>query len=147
FYERALEHFESLGRDIVGGFRHFYETGAIEIITCGATHGYFALLGTDASIRAQVRLGVATHKRFFGRAPRGIWLPECAYRPAGLWQYPVSVNGTGRQAFSRLGIEQILAENGIEYFFVDTHMVEENAVFTPYELLAGDVPIALEQDE
>src|SRR5437763_10138428 len=147
FFENAASHFESLGRDIVSGFRHFYDSGAIEIITCGATHGYFALLGTDASIRAQVCLGVETHKRFFGRAPRGIWLPECAYRPAGKWQYPVSFNGTGRHsAFSRPGIEQILGESGIEYFFVDTHMVEENAVFTPYELLAGNVPIALEHE-
>src|SRR5579864_3090889 len=110
--------------------------------------GYFALLGSDASIRAQVRLGVETHKRFFGRAPRGIWLPECAYRPAGEWRYPVSLNGSGPgRPFLRSGIEQILAESGLQYFFVDTHMVEANAVFTPYELLAGDVPIALEHDE
>lgn len=148
FYERAQRQFEAINRDIIGSFRHFYDTGAIEIITCGATHGYFALLGSDASIRAQVRLGIETHKRFFGRAPRGIWLPECAYRPAGNWTYPVSLNGTGpRGSFMRSGIEQILAENGLQYFFVDTHMVEENAVFTPYELLAGDVPIALEHDE
>ena len=145
FFENAASHFESLGRDIVSGFRHFYDSGAIEIITCGATHGYFALLGTDASIRAQVRMGVATHERFFGRRPRGIWLPECAYRPAGPWQFPVAPAGmqTG-QPFERAGVEEILAENGIEFFFVDTHLVENNAVFTPYDLLAGDVPIATE---
>src|SRR5207249_2079625 len=145
FFENAASHFESLGRDIVSGFRHFYDSGAIEIITCGATHGYFALLGTDASIRAQVRNGVRTHERFFGRKPRGIWLPECAYRPAGPWSFPVPVEGH-RGTFERLGVEQILGENGIEFFFVDTHLVDKNVRFTPYDLLAGNVPIAVEEE-
>ena len=148
FYEQALHHYEQLGGDIIQGFRHFYDTGAIEIITCGATHGYFPLLGTDSSIRAQVSTGVETHKRFFGRRPRGIWLPECGYRPAGKWHFPVPVTGHGpefqQREFYREGIEQILAENEIEFFFVDTHLVDASTQFTPYELLAGGVPIAVE---
>src|SRR4029077_7659638 len=148
FYEQALRQFDELGSNIIRGFQHFYDSGAIEIITCGATHGYFPLLGTDASIRAQVRLGVATHKRFFGRKPRGIWLPECGYRPAGEWNFPVPVDGAGgaHGPFQRSGVEQILGESGIEYFFVDTHMVETTARFSPYELLAGGVPIAVEAE-
>lgn len=144
FYTEALEHFERLNRDIIAGFRHFYDTGAIEIITCGATHGYFALLGHDDAIRAQVRMAVKTHERYFGRKPRGIWVPECSYRPAGPWRYPVPVKGSDK-IFDRAGVEQILGENGIEYFFVDTHLVED-VRFTPYNMLAGDVPIALEED-
>ena len=144
FYEQALRQFDDLGSDIIRGFRHFYESGAIEIITCGATHGYFPLLGTDASIRAQVKTGVETHERFFGRKPRGIWLPECGYRPAGRWQFPVSLNGHGRPPFNREGVEQILAEYDLEFFYVDTHLVDTSTRFTPYELLAGDVPIATE---
>ncbi|MBI2677442.1 MAG: DUF1957 domain-containing protein [Candidatus Koribacter versatilis] len=148
FFQRALQDFEGLDRDIVGGFKRFYDSGAIEIITCGATHGYFPLLGTDASIRAQVRIGVATHERFFGRKPRGIWLPECGYRPGGLWSYPVSTNGASppKRPFLRDGVEQILAENGIDFFFIDTHLVETNIRFSPYQLLAGNVPIALEEE-
>ncbi|HKR96881.1 MAG TPA: DUF1957 domain-containing protein, partial [Candidatus Angelobacter sp.] len=92
FYEQALRQFDDLSSDIIRGFRHFYESGAIEIITCGATHGYFPLLGTDASIRAQVKTGVETHQKYFGKKPRGIWLPECGYRPAGPWEFPVSLN-------------------------------------------------------
>ena len=34
----------------------------IDILTCGATHGYMPLLGTDESVRAQVRTAVATHQ-------------------------------------------------------------------------------------
>lgn len=144
FYEHALRQFDDLGSDIIRGFKRFYDSGAIEIITCGATHGYFPLLGTDASIRAQVKTGIETHQRFFGRKPRGIWLPECGYRPAGRWQFPVSLNGHSRPPFNRAGVEQILAEYGIEFFYVDTHLVDSSTRFTPYEWLAGDVPIATE---
>ena len=147
FYEQTLRHFEALGGDIIKGFRYFYESGAIEIITCGATHGYFPLLGTDASIRAQVRTGVETHRRFFGKKPNGIWLPECGYRPAGQWQFPVSLNGSGPShphAIQRAGVEQILGESDIQYFYVDTHLVDSSTQFTPYELLAGGVPVAVE---
>ena len=148
FYEQALRQFDSIGSDIIRGFRHFYDSGAIEIITCGATHGYFPLLGTDASIRAQVKTGVETHERFFGRKPRGIWLPECGYRPAGPWQFPVAIDGFGsaqaRRPFYREGVEQILAENGIQFFYVDTHLVDTSTRFTPYQLLAGGVPVAME---
>jgi 1,4-alpha-glucan branching enzyme len=148
FYEQALRQFDQLGSNIVRGFQHFYDTGAIEIITCGATHGYFPLLGTDASIRAQVKTGVETHERFFGRKPRGIWLPECGYRPAGPWQFPVAPSGLppsqAKQPFYREGVEQILAENGLQFFFVDTHLVDSSTRFTPYQMLAGGVPVAME---
>jgi 1,4-alpha-glucan branching enzyme len=148
FYDQGWRQFDALGSDIIKGFRYFYDAGAIEIITCGATHGYFPLLGTDESIRAQIRTGVETHRRFFGRKPRGIWLPECGYRPAGCWQFPVALDGFGQaygvKAFMREGVEQILAENGIEFFYVDTHLVDSSTQFTPYELLAGEVPVAVE---
>ncbi len=141
FYEQRLAEFEVLGGDILMRFRHFNDSGAVEIITCAATHGYFPLLGTDNSIRAQVRLGVETYKRYFGRPPRGFWLPECGYRPAGEWRPPLFA---ATPEVQREGVETILAANGIEYFFVDTHLVERSAMFAPYELIAGDVPVALE---
>jgi 1,4-alpha-glucan branching enzyme len=148
FYENALRQFDDLHSNIIRGFQQYYDSGAIEIITCGATHGYFPLLGTDGSIRAQVRTGVETHQRFFGRKPRGIWLPECGYRPAGPWHFPVSLNGFGspygKQSIEREGVEQILAEFELEFFYVDTHLVDSSTRFTPYQLLAGDVPVAME---
>jgi 1,4-alpha-glucan branching enzyme len=149
FYEQALRQFDQLGSNIIRGFQRFYDSGAIEIITCGATHGYFPLLGTDASIRAQVKTGVETHERFFGRKPRGIWLPECGYRPAGTWHFPVPPDGSSRppKPFYREGVEQILAEHGIQFFYVDTHLVDSSTRFTPYQLLAGGVPIAMEEVE
>jgi 1,4-alpha-glucan branching enzyme len=139
FFEQAVGDFEALGGDIVRGFRDCNDAGLIEIVTCCATHGYLPLLGTDESVAAQVRMGVATHERHLGRKPRGIWLPECGYRPAGTWQRPVAPHDHGEPGspFERMGVERALAEAGLEYFFVDSHLVERSMLFTPYETKAG----------
>ena len=140
YFTDALHDFEALDRDIIKGFRHFNDLGLIDIITCCATHGYLPLLGTDESVRAQVRTAVTTHQRHLGKHPRGIWAPECGYRPAGLWNYPIS-NPDGSAiapAFHRIGVEQALSESDIDFFVVDTHLVEESArIASPYEPLLG----------
>lgn len=120
-YQRALDHFrDRWGRSIISGFRYFQDQGSIEVITCGATHGYMPLLGTDESCQAQIKLGVETYKKHFnGKQPRGIWLPECAYRPSYNWKPPVG----DEPAWPRKSTESFLQENGIEYFFVDSHMI------------------------
>jgi 1,4-alpha-glucan branching enzyme len=121
FFSRALDQFRNRwNRSIISGFKHFQDVGSIEVITCCATHGYMALLGTDESCQAQVRIGVDTYKKHFGCQPRGIWLPECAYRPSYDWKSPV---GEGETTWPRKGVEEYLAENKIEYFFVDSHMI------------------------
>lgn len=127
FFTTALDDFNALGGKIVDGFRRFNDAGMIEILTSGATHGYMPLLGTDESVRAQVRVAVQTHIGHLGRAPRGIWAPECGYRPAGFWDYPVQHAGMSEShpGFDRIGVEQALAESGLDYFFVDTHLVED----------------------
>lgn len=123
FFEQAAEDFETLGGDIVAGFRYFHDAGFIEVVTSCATHGYLPLLGTDESVVAQVRIGVATHRRHLGTEPRGIWVPECGYRPAGMWEPPV---GDHRSAFWRIGVDEALVEAGLGYFFIDTHQVEQS---------------------
>ena len=50
--------------------------------------------------RGQILTAADDHERHFGQRPRGIWLPECGFEP---------------------GVEEVLAEAGIEYFFTDTH--------------------------
>ena len=127
FFTQANDDFDALGQDIVKGFRHFHDLGLIEILTCAASHGYLPLLGTDESVRAQIRTAVQVHRRHIGSHPRGIWSPECGYRPAGFWNYPVLDDGASepRPGFDRIGVEQALSESGIEFFYVDTHLVEE----------------------
>lgn len=116
------------GGDIVGAFRRLQDDGYVEIITCGATHGYLPLLSRDASIYAQLRAGVESYRRHFGRSPRAIWLPECAYRPAYL----------NDEGCVRPAIEQFLANLGITCFFVETHAIEGGR---PVGKAAGDVAI------
>ncbi|MEO8650188.1 MAG: 1,4-alpha-glucan branching protein domain-containing protein [Acidobacteriota bacterium] len=89
-------------RNLLNAFRELQEEGVLEIITCGATHGFLPLMSTAESKRAQVTVAVANYAKHFGGRPRGIWLPECAYEP---------------------GIEDILKSEGIEYFVSDTHAI------------------------
>ncbi len=135
FFTEALDDFRACGGNIVAAFRGFHQRGLIEIITCAATHGYLPLLGTDESVRAQVRTAVETHTRHIGSAPRGIWSPECGYRPAGPWQQPVA-NADGAAIpvpEQRIGVEQAFAESELSFFFVDTHLVEDShAIASPY---------------
>ncbi len=128
FFQDTLDQFQYLNGDIISSFRHFNDKGLIDIITCGATHGYMPLLGTDESVRAQIRTAVKTHERHIGKHPRGIWAPECGYRPSGFWNYPVAnANGSAiAPGFERIGVEQALAESGLDFFFVDTHLVEDS---------------------
>ncbi len=120
WYEKARADFEgAYGRDIVGAFAALQDAGHIEVITSSATHGYSALLSQDTSIQAQVKTGIAAYTRHFGRAPRGYWLPECAYRPRYHWAAPLAVPDVPRLPVLRKGVDEFLAENGIGYFFVE----------------------------
>ena len=87
-------------RNLINAFRHLQDEGVLEIITCGATHGFLPLISTVESRRAQINIAVNNYKKHFGRQPRGIWLPECAYEH---------------------GIEDLLKDAGIEYFIGDSH--------------------------
>ncbi|HYG81967.1 MAG TPA: 1,4-alpha-glucan branching protein domain-containing protein [Pyrinomonadaceae bacterium] len=89
-------------RNLVRAFRELQDEGVLEIITCGATHGFLPLISTPEARRAQVAVAVENYRKHFGRQPRGIWLPECAYEP---------------------GVEDVLKDAGIEYFVADTHAV------------------------
>lgn len=117
---------ERFGRDLIGAFKRLQDGGYVEIVTCAATHGYLPLLGTDSAIYAQLRTGIASYQRLFGRRPTGIWLPECAYRPAYFTE-----NGVLRP-----GIERFLAEQGIKVFFSETHTITGGQ---PVGVAAGDV--------
>ncbi len=105
FYMREFENvwvtWERHQRDLVGAFASFAETHNLDILTCGATHGYLPLLRQHPeAVRAQLRVAVDHYQETFGRAPTGIWLPECAYYN---------------------GLEEMLAEVGLRYFLVDGH--------------------------
>jgi len=92
---------ESYGGDLVTAFKQFLDTNNLEIITCGATHGYLPLIKMyPEAVWAQIQVAVEHYEQEFGKPPNGIWLPECAY-------------------FS--GLERMLADAGLRYFLVDGH--------------------------
>ena len=94
---------DQYGRDLTKAFRRFAEMGKLEIITCGATHGFLPLMELQReAVRAQIQVAVKTHERILGVRPRGIWLPECGYAP---------------------GIDEILKEAGLSFFIVDNHAI------------------------
>ncbi|CAD5243679.1 1,4-alpha-glucan branching protein [Thermococcus camini] len=130
-FRKVYDHWRAINGDIIGKFREFQDSGYLEIITSAATHGYLPLLGRDETIMAQLANGVATYEKHFGKRPRGMWLPECAYRPAGEWELP------GGRKIKRPGIEKFLEEFGIEYFFVESNLIDEGPVTKGY----GEIPL------
>lgn len=88
-------------RNLLTGFKALQDHGVLEIITCGATHGFMPLMQTNRNaVRAQIAAARESYEIAFGRPPRGIWNGECGYFP---------------------GLDEHLSENGIRFFFVDTH--------------------------
>jgi 1,4-alpha-glucan branching enzyme len=130
FYQRYYEKIKdsldrAYNRDLLGAFKRLQDEGYIEVVTCAATHGYLPLLGTDSAIRGQLKTGIQSYRRFFNRAPRAIWLPECAYRPA-------YYDDQGRV---RPGLEHFVAEQGLRVFFSETHLITGGA---PVGVAAGE---------
>ena len=112
-YGKLIEDFHGrFGEDIIEAFRSLQDRGQIEVLTSAATHGYLPLLSRDESIRQQVRQGRHAYRKYFGREPRGFWVPECAYRPGYAWSNPL----TGEGPAARAGIDEILAQEGLGLF-------------------------------
>jgi 1,4-alpha-glucan branching enzyme len=131
FYERMWELHRRIGGDIIGTFAELQRAGHAEMITTGATHGYLPLLSRDESIHLQLRTAVESHRRHFGQAPRGVWLPECAYRPRYEWTPPTG-RDSGRERRLRPGLEETLAQYGLEYFIADAHLLSAGAPIYVY---------------
>ncbi len=122
FTERLRDFTEKYGENLVGAFSDLQKKGIIEIITCAATHGYLPLLGRDESVQAQIRQATRSYERHYGQKPRGIWLPECAYRPRYEWKRPLKLY-TKDQPKLRKGVEEFLSEEGLDYFIIDAHLL------------------------
>ena len=92
---------EEYGSDLVGAFRRHRDAGKLEIVTCGATHGFLPNMdAVPQAVRAQVQVAVAHYRERLGRDPLGIWLPECGYMP---------------------GHERFLLEGGLRFSFLESH--------------------------
>jgi 1,4-alpha-glucan branching enzyme len=100
-FTAARQAYEACGRDLAGAFRQLQDAGLLEIITTSATHAVLPLLADHSpSLRAQVLVARDHYRACFGRDPRGIWLPECAYSTA---------------------VDSALHEANLRWFIIDTH--------------------------
>jgi len=105
--------------NLLSAFKKHHHAGHLELITTAATHGFLPLLNiSETAIRAQIKIGINTFESNLGFSPSGFWLPECGYYS---------------------GLENILADFGIHYFFADTHAVLDatepptNGVYAPLD--------------
>jgi len=86
--------------NILHWVRELKDKGVLEPITCTATHGFLPLMLTREARRAQIQIAVDNFRKHFGDNPAGIWLAECGFVP---------------------GVDELLRDAGIRYFFTDTH--------------------------
>lgn len=112
-------------KNLILGYKKLQDMGKLDIITSSATHAYLPLIEScPNAVRSQVFTGIRDYKRHFGKKPRGIWNAECGYYP---------------------GLENILFEGDIKYFFIDTHgmLLSDNypeyGVYAPMETPNGMV--------
>lgn len=76
------EDFEHRRRRLLPSFDRLARDGVLELITTAATHGYLPLLGMEPpAAQAQIRIGMAEHRRRFQTAPVGFWPPELGLAP------------------------------------------------------------------
>jgi 1,4-alpha-glucan branching enzyme len=119
WYSQVKDHYiNRYNRNLIEAFKKYNDLGCIEVTSSAVTHGFSPLLATETSLNAQFRLGMETHKKLFGKAPRGCWLPECAYRPG----YETT-DRHGNKTY-RPPIEVAMFNNGFEYFFTESHVIE-----------------------
>ncbi|MCA1726314.1 MAG: DUF1957 domain-containing protein [Actinobacteria bacterium] len=96
-HQQAARLAAGLGGPWSGGahlpWRELAESGAVELWTSAPGHAFLPGLRDEELIARGFELAVAEHRRVFGAAPWGAWLPECGYRP-GL-EDAVAVAGLG----------------------------------------------------
>ncbi|MFH1387674.1 MAG: 1,4-alpha-glucan branching protein domain-containing protein [bacterium] len=103
-------------KNLIGAFKKFQDLGKLEIITCGATHGFLPLMDINQkAVRAQIMVATAQYEKLFGRPARGIWLPECGYHPDH---------------------DKYLKEAGINFFLVDNHGILHGSPRPKYGVFA-----------
>ncbi len=137
FYHARLlqcrhDYVERWSRDLIAAFAALQDRGVLEIITCAATHGFLPLMENfPEAVRAQILLARDHYRETFGRDPRGIWLPECAYVSS---------------------LDQVLAEANLRWFVVDAHGLmfgnprPRYAIYAPAFTPAGPAAFGRDRD-
>jgi len=127
-FERLRTIWDSFDHDLIRALRELADRGAVELSTSAATHVYLPLAHTRKLVRLALRTGRESHRALFEDDPRGCWMPECAYRPGGPWQHPV----TGASEENRPGNEQFLEEQRLSWTVLDAHLLRSGDPAFPY---------------
>lgn len=122
FYGELTQQFDHIDRDIPRAFVQQAEAGHVELLTSPAAHPYLPLLLEDSSLVGQFRAGLNSSERILGFRPKGVWLPEGAYRGNGFWKPPINWGG----ARDRRGLECLVQEMGLDHFFVENELIERS---------------------
>jgi 1,4-alpha-glucan branching enzyme len=131
-FNAIRDYYLACNSDLISVFRQLQDAGRLEIITCAATHALLPLLSHHLpSVRAQILVARDHYQTCFGRAPRGIWLPECAYVE---------------------GLETVLREANLRWFIIDSpgilhaHPRPRYAMFAPILTSAGVAAFGRDRD-
>ncbi len=109
--------------NLVRSFAFHAQKGHLELLASAATHAFLPnYRNYPELVRLQVELGIESHVRDFGTAPRGFWLPECGYYE---------------------GLDAVLENAGVRYFIGAAHGVlfgnptPANGTYRPLQTPAG----------
>ena len=119
----ARERFETRWRH--GGspvLRALADSGVVELLGGPATHPFQPLVEDGRLVDAQLRVGLDDAAIRLGTRPRGIWAPECGYRP---------------------GLEEHYAKAGVTHFLADGPTLLGSGAATDRAHTAGDSDVVV----
>jgi 1,4-alpha-glucan branching enzyme len=119
----ALERFEIRWRH--GGspvLRDLADSGVVELLGGPATHPFQPLVADPRLVDAQLRTGLDDAAIRLGHRPRGIWAPECGYRP---------------------GLETHYAAHGVTHFLADGPTLLASGATTDKAYTVGDSDVVV----
>jgi len=126
-HRNLLERFQEryLGAGMGPALRRLSEEGVIELLGGPASHPLLGRIREPAVLDCQLEVGLAEHASRYGTRPRGLWAPECHYRPASA---------------DRPGLEEHFHRAGVGHFMVDapTLTAAGGAAATFQPVLVGD---------
>ena len=83
FYETRKIFNDKYQRNLTTAFKKFQDAGKLEIITCGATHGFLPNMETiKSSVNGQIKTACDHYREIFGRSPRQIII---MFKPAKIY--------------------------------------------------------------
>ncbi len=129
-FSQLLDYHEDVQRrgGLLAVWSQLQDAGVIELLGGPATHPYLPLQTDPALIDAQLADGLASHARWAGASPDGIWAPEMGYRPrsrvADATAAATAVDEHGTPTLPRVGpelpgLEEHYAAHGVSHVLVD----------------------------